>query len=115
MVPAWLGGTGSAVPGTSSCWGAGTTPLWWLLPDSAPAASGLCGQTCPAQRTAGWGWARGWERAQLEELSQADQRDVPYCTMSCSAIKAVRKEEGKGYLLLWHLSIQPVTAQAPLS
>ena len=37
-----------------------------------------------------------WERTEPRQLTQPDQRDVPYLTVSCSAVKAGRKKEEVG-------------------
>lgn len=35
----------------------------------------------------GWGCTGGWEGTQLGQLIPTDQKDIPYCLISCSAIK----------------------------
>jgi len=51
--------------------------------------------TPPHQRV-GWGCIRSWEGTQPGQLTPADQRDVPYRRMSCSAYKAEgRRRKGR--------------------
>jgi len=51
--------------------------------------------TLPHQQV-GWGWARNWERAQLGQLTPADQTDIPDHIMSCSELKGGGKNEEGG-------------------
>lgn len=40
------------------------------------------------RRPVGWECARGWKRTKPGQLTQDDQREIPYQIMSCPAIKA---------------------------
>lgn len=45
-----------------------------------------------------WRFTRSLEGTQTRQLTQTDQRDIPYHVVSYSAIKSlVKKEEGQGY------------------
>ena len=50
----------------------------------------------PPCQWVGWGCTRSWEGTQPGQLTLAEQRAIPYCTMSCSAIKAEGKKEERG-------------------
>ena len=69
--------------------------MFWLLLSS----QGFNFPTLPLQRV-GWDCTRHWEGTQPGQLTPTDQRDIPYQVTLCSAIKAKRKEEEEGALVI---------------
>ena len=54
------------------------------------------GLFCFSHQWVGWGCTRSWEGSQLEQLTSNNQRDIPYCTTSCSAYKGGGRRRNGG-------------------
>jgi len=76
------------------CAGNGNTGMFLLLMSSASTESRPFLHLRPPHQHVGRGCTRSCEGTQLGQLTSADQRDIPYHMVSCSAIKA-GEEEGR--------------------
>lgn len=68
-----------------------TAVFWLLLSCACTVSRPPLFPTTPPQ--AGWRWARGWDRTQLGQLTQSDQRDISCDVSSSTEIKTGIEEE----------------------